>query len=152
MNLHFLICLLFETRHFLKSCIIFLFVFIYLNAIILGALHMYIVYDTYCVNKIRFNFYISLFFLSSFFFSTPLFHQLLSPTSLFFFSVFTSEICTSGYIALAYIAPPPPIPQHSDDFLSLIWVRNILVWVPKLKNILNDRLNKCAFFNVIFFT
>ena len=107
MNLHFLICLLFETRHFLKSCIIFLFVFIYLNAIILGALHMYIVYDTYCVNKIRFNFYISLFFLSSLFFSTPLFHQLLSPTSLFFFSVFTSEICTSGYIALAYIAPPP---------------------------------------------
>ena len=100
MNLHFLICLLFETRHFLKSCIIFLFVFIYSNAIILGALHIYIVYDTYCVNKIRFNFYISLFFLSSLFFSTPLFHPL-------FFSVFTSEICTSGYIALAYIAPPP---------------------------------------------
>ena len=156
MNLHFLICLLFETRHFLKSCIIFLFVFIYLNAIILGALHMHIVYDTYCVNKIRFKFYISLFFSFPLSFFLPLFfsnYYLQLPS---FFSVFTGEICTCGYIALAYIARPPPpplpIPLHSDDFLSLIWVRNILDWVPKLKNILNDKLNKCAFFNVIFFT
>ena len=102
MNLHFLICLLFETRHFIKSCIIFLFVFIYLNAIILGALHMYIVYDTYCVNKIRSNFYISLFsFLLSFFlllFFTSYFLQL--PSFIFFF------LPVSGYIALAYISPP----------------------------------------------
>ena len=110
----FSICLLFETRHFLKSCIIFLFVFIYLNAIILGALHMYIVYDTYCVNKIRFNFYFSFFpFLFLFFYPS------FSPTTfsnfpLFFFSVFTSEICTNGYIALAYIAPPPPSLPHTS--------------------------------------
>ena len=107
MNLHFLICLLFETRHFLKSCIIFLFVFIYLNAIILGALHMYIVYDTYCVNKIRSNFYISLFFPFLSFFFYPSFSPATFSNFPLFFSVFTSEICTSGYIALAYIAPHP---------------------------------------------
>ena len=107
MNLHFLICLLFETRHFLKSCIIFLFVFIYLNAIILGALHMYIVYDTYCVNKVRFNFYISLFFPFLSLFSYPSFSPATFSNFPLFFSVFTSEICTSGYIALAYIAPHP---------------------------------------------
>ena len=106
MNLHFLICLLFETRHFLKSCIIFLFVFIYLNAIILGALHMYIVYHTYCVNKIRSNFYISLFFSFPLFFFLPLFFTSYFLQLPSFFSVFTSEICSSGYIALAYIAPP----------------------------------------------
>ena len=118
MNLHFLICLLFETRHFLKSCIIFLFVFIYLNAIILGALHMYILYNTYCVNKIRFNFYISLFFpfLSLFFY--PSFSPATTSNFPLFFSVFTGEICTSGYIALAYIASPPPHTSTLRRFLE----------------------------------
>ena len=56
---------------------------------------MYIVDDTYCLNKVRFNFYISFFFLSSLFFLPIFFTSYFLQQPSFFVFFFTSEIWTN---------------------------------------------------------